>query len=470
MVAHSPPYPQPPQAPDAGVAHAAPGSEAVLEGWCRGCAAPLPRLHEEPKAPGRCPACASPKLVYHAEINCLSIAHLDCDAFYAAVEKRDDPSLHGQPVIIGGGQRGVVATACYLARAFGVRSAMPMFKARAACPDAVVIKPNMAKYAAESRRIRAILDSATPLVEMISIDEGFLDLAGTERLHGASPALTLVRLQRQIASEVGISVSVGLSFNRFLAKIASERDKPNGFAVIGRAEAVSFLAGQPVTILPGVGPAMAARLARDGLQKIGDLARRPDAELARRYGDMGLRLARLARAEDARPVRTDAPRKSVSSETTLAQDLSDPAALEAVLWRVCLRTADRAKSAGVCGRAVTLKVKTARFRSLTRRTTLAQPSQLADVLFEISRPLLLGVLDDAPFRLIGVGLADLSPAGDAGDTQARLGDLLSAADPQAPRREARERAMDGLRARFGDDAIVKGRSFKPAAKDDPESA
>ena len=188
-----------------------------------------------------CYFCGSPKLIDHNEINQLDIAHIDCDAFYASVEKRDDKSLVDKPLIIGGGSRGVVATACYIARIYGVHSAMPMFKALKACPNAVVIKPDMSKYSDVSKQVRKLMLEVTPLVEPVSIDEAFLDLSGTERLHHASPAETLVRLASKIHNEIGITVSIGLSYNKFLAKVASDINKPKGFSMIGKIEAKVFI-------------------------------------------------------------------------------------------------------------------------------------------------------------------------------------------------------------------------------------
>ncbi|MGD2131868.1 MAG: DNA polymerase IV [Maricaulaceae bacterium] len=416
-------------------------------GWCRDCLAPVPAL-----APPRCSDCGSRRFAVHPEIATLSIAHIDCDAFYAAVEKRDDPSLAERPLIIGGGRRGVVSTACYIARAFGVHSAMPMFKALELCPDATVLKPQMAKYVAESKRVRALMDEITPIVEPLSIDEAFLDLSGTERVHHAPPALTLIRLQTRIEEEVGITVSVGLAPNKFLAKIASDLDKPRGFSVIGAAEAEDFLADKPVSIIYGVGPAMANALAKDGYHKIKDLRRASERELANRYGETGLRLYRLARGEDARAVNTTRGRKSISSETTFNQDLHRLEDLEAALWRLCVRMTDSAKAKGWAGRTVTLKLKTSDHRIRTRRRTLEQPTQLAETAFRVTQELLRPEADGQPYRLIGAGLSDLEPAGpDAAD-------LL---DPGAARRAAAERAADKARARFGDDAVQKGRGLRP---------
>jgi DNA polymerase-4 len=437
---------------------AAPGwrDHALQPGWCRDCVTPL-----SSDAGERCTACGSRRTIRHAEINALAIAHLDCDAFYATIEKRDDPSLADQPVIVGGGVRGVVSTCCYIARAYGVRSAMPMFKARQLCPEAVVVPPNMAKYAAESRRVRALLDEITPLIQPLSIDEAFLDLSGTERLHHAPPAATLLKLQSRIAQEIGITVSIGLAPNKFLAKIASDLDKPNGFSVVGAAEALDFLADKPVSVIFGVGPEFAKTLARDGFHRIRDLRRAEERELAARYGEMGLRLHRLAWAKDARSVNASEERKSISAETTFDADLSRLADLEAALWRLAVKVTDRAKASALAGGVVTLKLKTADHRIRTRRRTLPDPTQLADVVFAQSRALLADEADGARFRLIGVGLSDLSAAGpDAGD-------LL---DPQKLRRAAVERAVDKARARFGEDAVSKGRGRRDAAPEDGSAA
>ena len=267
-----------------------------MAGFCRDCLTPVGA------GATRCPACGGPRLLRHPELDKLTVAHLDCDAFYAAVEKRDDPSLADKPVIVGGGKRGVVSTACYVARIRGVHSAMPMFQALKVCPDAVVIRPNFEKYVAVSRQVRDLMVATTPLVEPLSIDEAFMELAGTERLHRAPASLALARLQKRIEDEIGITVSIGLSFNKFLAKVASDLNKPRGFSVIGEAEAVSFLADKPVGLIWGVGKAMQVRLAADGIRTIGALQRIDEAELARRYGSMGLRLARLSHARDSRPV------------------------------------------------------------------------------------------------------------------------------------------------------------------------
>lgn len=376
---------------------------------------------------------------------------MDCDAFYASIEKRDNPEIAHRPVIVGGGVRGVVSAACYVARMYGVRSAMPMFKALKACPDAVVVKPSMHKYAAEGRRIKDMMLDLTPLVEPLSIDEAFLDLTGTARLHERTPAQSLIKLQNRIHKEVGVTVSVGLSFNKFLAKTASDLDKPFGFAVLGHQDATEFLLDKPVGFIFGVGPAFARSLAKVGIKTIADVRRRDDNFMMKKFGESGLRLARLARAEDRRKVSPGSARKSISSETTFNEDISNPETLKDRLWMLSVKTADRAKATQLAGRVVTLKLKTQQFESVTRRRTLSQPVQLADAIYKALEPLLEKEANGRKFRLLGAGIADLSaPLGDGGD-------LL---DPGSMKRGLAERASDTARDKFGKDAIVKGREFR----------
>jgi DNA polymerase-4 len=389
----------------------------------------------------------------HDELWDLSIAHMDCDAFYASVEKRDNPAIRDQPVIVGGGQRGVVSTCCYIARIHGVRSAMPMFQALKLCPQAVVVKPRMGVYIEASRAIRAMMEKLTPAIEPLSLDEAFLDLTGTTRLHGAPPAVMLAGLVRQMETELGLTGSIGLSHNKFLAKIASDLDKPKGFSVIGRAEAESFLLPKPVKIIWGVGTAMQASLERAGIRTIADLRRWDQADLTARFGQMGGRLYHLARGQDRRRVQRDAAVKSISKETTFFEDTGDAELLDGHIWRLACQVADRAKAKDMAGRTVTLKLKRSDFSSITRRTTLPDSTQLADRIYRTARILFDQAGQAGPFRLIGVGISDLTPAAQADQSA----DLL---DPDAPKRAAAERASDVIRARFGKDAIVKGRSLR----------
>ncbi|MGF1623597.1 MAG: DNA polymerase IV [Alphaproteobacteria bacterium] len=415
-----------------------------MAGLCRDCGAATGET-------GRCLACGSPRCIRHPELLTLSIAHIDCDAFYASVEKRDNPELADKPVIIGGGHRGVVSAACYRARLYGVRSAMPMYKALRACPQAVVIKPNMARYVEVGRQVRSLMEALTPLVEPLSIDEAFLDLSGTERLHGHKPAWLLIDLIRRIEQEIGVTASVGLSYNKFLAKVASDLDKPRGFAVIGRAEAQDFLDRQPASIIWGVGPKLAQALARDGYATIADLRAASCDRLVARYGEMGLRLHHLARGEDQRAVKPDRPAKSISAETTFDDDLSAFADLRGRLWPLCEKVSERLKTGGLAGRTATLKLKTADFRTVTRSHRLPRPTQLADILFRHGEAALAKAIDQGPFRLIGIGAADLVGAADA--------DGLDLADPGAQRRAQVERAIDSVRLKIGRDAIRRGRGL-----------
>ncbi len=419
-----------------------------MTGFCRECFA---AVGDTP----RCESCGSPRLLRHPELDSLSIAHVDCDAFYAAVEKRDDPSLRDKAVIVGSGHRGVVTTACYIARLSGVHSAMPMFKALAMCKDAVVIKPNMAKYAAVSRELRHLMLSTTPLVEPLSLDEAFLDLSGTERVHRQPPAQTLAHLAARVERDIGISISVGLSYNKSLAKLASDLEKPRGFAVIGRAEALDFLKPRRVGDIWGVGKAMQARLAADNITLIGQLQRREEIDLMARYGAMGKRLYHFARGEDDRPVSPDHETKSISAETTFNTDLSGGAELGKILWPLCERVSARLKRQDLAGRTVTVKLKTARFKSRTRAVTLPDPTQLAETLFQAATPLLAAECDGTAFRLLGVGVSHL-------DIAARA-DPPSLLDPGSGRRAEVERVIDSVRARFGDQAIGKGRGLNAKA-------
>jgi len=405
------------------------------------------------KGAARCPECRSPRLVTHPELDQLTIAHMDCDAFYASVEKRDNPALRDLPVIVGGGTRGVVSTCCYLARIKGVRSAMPMFQALKLCPEATVVKPRFPAYVEASRAIRAMMERLTPSIEPLSLDEAFLDLTGTHRLHGATPAVLLAGLTRKMETELGLTGSVGLSHNKYLAKIASDLDKPRGFSVIGRAETEAFLKPKPVRIIWGVGTATQAALDAAGIRTISDLLRWDRADLCARFGSMGDRLFSLARGQDTRRVSRDEKLKSISKETTFFEDTADPDLLDGHIWRLAEQVADRAKAKGLSGRTVTLKLKTGDFQLVTRRHSLNDPTQLTDRIYRAARDLFDHAGSKGPFRLIGVGISDLAPEAEADLS----GDLL---DPDARKRAAAERATDAIRARFGAEAIIRGRSLR----------
>jgi len=413
---------------------------------CRDC------LAEYEAEAGACRRCGSDRLARHPELGRLTTAHIDCDAFYATVEKRDDPSLVDKPVLVGGGKRGVVSTACYIARKFGPRSAMPMYKALQLCPHAVVIKPNMAKYKEVSRAVHKVFDAATPLIEALSLDEAFLDLTGTAKLFNRSAAATLAHVAREIEREIRITVSIGLSYNKFLAKLASDLDKPRGFTVIGRSDAVSVLHDLPLTRLPGVGPALADRLKVGGLFTVGDVQRRSFEEMGLLYGETGTYIARLAQGIDERHVNNDREAKSVSAETTFNEDIRDPAKLRRILWSLSERVAERLKAKQIAGRTVSLKLKTTRFKTLTRNHRLGAPTQLAETIFREAEAMLLKEATGPLFRLIGVGVDQLCDADGADPT-----DLFSMGKAGTRSAEV-ERAMDTVRAKFGRTAIRKGRA------------
>jgi DNA polymerase-4 len=399
----------------------------------------------------KCSGCNSLNIISHEEIKILNIAHIDCDSFFCSVEKRDNPEIRNKPVIVGGGKRGVVSAACYNARIYGVRSAMPMYQALKLCPSAVVITGNIQKYKKVGLLIKSMMQELTPLVEPLSIDEAFLDLKGTKKIHKMDPCQVLVRLQNNIINEVGITVSVGLSYNKFLAKSASDLNKPNGFAIIGKNEAINFLSEKPVSFIYGVGPSFENKLKQVGINKISDIRTWTDKEMFIKFGESGLRIAKLARAEDKRPVKSHKKRKSISSETTFNNDISSLDTLSDILWKVSLATADRSKSLNLAGYTITLKLKTSNFKTITRRRTLPQGTQLADTIFNTCLPLLEGEAKGQKFRLIGVSISSLSkPLGDHGF-------LL---DPMALKRGKAERVTDSIRSKFGRNSLIKGRQYK----------
>jgi DNA polymerase IV len=416
---------------------------------CRDCM----KRHSEDST--RCPRCGSPRTIDLKAAAGLEIAHIDCDAFYASVEKRDHPDLRDKPVIVGGsGPRAVATTCCYIARTFGVRSAMPMSRARALCPDAVVLPPDMGKYARVGRQIRLRMQELTPLVEPLSIDEAFLDLTGCEGPNGADAAETLARFARQVEAEIGVTVSVGLSYCKFLAKLASDLDKPRGFAVLSRNHAKAWLAPQSVERLWGVGKVGRQRLERLGFRVIGDLQRIDEREALARLGEDGLRLWRLGQGRDDRRVTAERETKSVSSETTFDSDVSDKAELTRILLVHCDRVAARLRKEGLSARGVTLKLRLPDFSLRTRSRAGLKATQLAPRLFAAARPLLDAQPDEAAYRLLGIAATDLGPA-EAAD------DLIA---PDGGREKIREAAIASLRDRFGATAVQRGLTFRPGPK------
>jgi DNA polymerase-4 len=427
---------------------------AIADGptcFCRDC------LNDLDITAKRCRACGSPRLVRHHALPSLTFAHIDCDAFYATVEKRDNPELADKPVIVGGGKRGVVSAACYISRTYGVRSAMPMFKALDLCPSAVVIRPDMAKYVRVGREMRRAMQALTPLVEPLSIDEAFLDLGGTQRVHGMIPAKVLARFAQTIEREIGVTVSVGLSCNKFLAKIASDLDKPRGFATLDQEDARTMLADKPVNFIFGVGPATQERLVQRGFRLIADLQRADETELMKQFGAEGQRLWRLARGIDDRRVVADRGAKTISNETTFENDIRDFATLERLLWRLSEKVSSRLKSSELAGSTITLKLKTADFRQRTRSQSIHAPTQLAAKIFAISREMLAKEIDGTAFRLMGTGVSALRPGSQAHDT-----DMLDRRSADA------ERAIDGLRKKFGNAAVIRGIAYEGPEKTEEE--
>ena len=418
------------------------GARGVATCFCRDC------LSDLDARAARCGECGSPRLLRHHALSRLALAHVDCDAFYATVEKRDNPEIADKPVIVGGGKRGVVSAACYIARTYGVRSAMPMFKALALCPSATVISPDMAKYVRVGREVRRAMEALTPLVEPLSIDEAFLDLSGTERVHGMTPAKVLARFAREVERHIGITVSVGLSSNKFLAKIASDLDKPRGFAALDQDEARAMLADKPVGFIFGVGPATQEKLSQRGFRTIGDLQRADEVELMKQFPTDGRRLRRLARGIDDRRVVPDRGAKTISSETTFEADIGDFATLEKLLWQLSEKVSTRLKNGNLAGLTITLKLKTADFRQRTRSQSIATPTQLATKIFAVSREMLAREIDGTVFRLMGTGVSALRPGTEADDT-----DMLDRRAAHA------ERAIDDLRKKFGADAVIRGIAY-----------
>lgn len=407
-----------------------------------------------PKKQFRCPNCRSPKLLSHPELEQLSIAHMDCDAFYASVEKRDNPQVSDKPVIVAhDGARSVVSTCCYMARMYGVRSAMPLFKAKELCPEGIIIKPRMEVYSAVSKEIHSYFRMLTPMIEPLSLDEAFLDLTGTQNLHHRSAAKSMAWLAMEIKNNIGITVSVGLSYNKSLAKLASDLDKPFGFSVIGKQEAKDFLAPRPVGNIWGVGKALNKKLIAEGITTIGQLQHRKEADLIARYGVMGSRLFNFSRGIDTRAVKSESKSKSISNETTFATDVSDYKILKQRLWPLCERVSERLKKADKAGKTITLKLKTSNFKTLTRSHSLDQPTQLAETLYRDVLLQLEKIVDgQLKFRLIGVGISSFGKVEDAD-----IPDLL---DAKTDKIKDVEKAIDAVRAKFGSTSIGKGRGLK----------
>ena len=374
------------------------------------------------------------------------ILHVDMDAFYASVEERDDPTLAGKPIAVGGaGPRGVVMSASYQARAFGVRSAMPSVRARRLCPDLVFVPPDFDRYKTESDRVMAVLGSFTPLVEPISLDEAFLDVTGAERMFG-SPEEIAHRIRDRVRSERSLTCSVGVAPNKFLAKLASAHAKPDGVVVVPADAIRAFLDPLPVQDLWGVGEQTAASLDRLGVRTVADLLALPGGVLERALGPgPATHLNGLARGVDDRPVVPHEPAKQVSAENTFERDLDSPADIKREILRLAERVAGRLRASGLSARTVTLKVRFANFSTITRSRTLAEPTDAAAKLFATAHDLYGRLSLSRPrIRLLGVAATGLSAGGVT--EQLQMGE-------RPDRWRTADRAMDTLRKRFGGDAV-----------------
>ena len=398
-----------------------------------------------------CDKCYSVNIISNDEIENLNIAHVDCDAFYASIEKRDNPNYKNNPLIIGGGKRGVVATACYIARTKGVKSAMPMYKALKLCPEAIIIKPNIQKYKKASDKINKLMKEMTPLVEPLSLDEAFLDLSGTTRLHKKIPAVLLAELSKKIIEEVGISVSIGLSYNKFLAKICSDIDKPRGFSIINKEEAPNYLQDKPVELLWGVGKTLKHKLNNDGIKTIGQIKEMKLNEVISKYGAIGSHIFKLSNAEDNRVIKPFRKVKSISHETTFDKDTNDEVFLKKILWDLCEKVSNRSKNKGLGGNTINIKIKTKDFKLISRSITIDEPTQIEEIIFQAAKLLLLREINTNKFRLLGVGLSNLK--------EAEICDLYDLINIDSNRDKKIEFAMDSIRNRFGINLIKKGRSI-----------
>ena len=383
-----------------------------------------------------------------------SILHVDLDAFFAAVEQLDDARLRGRPVVVGGlGARGVVSTASYEARVFGVRSAMPMSRARKACPHATFLSPRMSRYAEKSREVMAILASVSPLVEQLSIDEAFVDVAGAGRLLGDPPVIA-AKIRRRVHDESGLTGSVGVATTKFLAKLLSDEAKPDGMRVVEPGAETAFLAPLPVSRLWGVGPATRKKLERMGLRTIGDVAALDEQILVHALGaSLGAHLSALARNDDPREVVPEREVKSIGAEETFATDLRRAPECDRELVRLTDRACARLRASGLRARTVNLKIRFADFDTRTRARTVDEPTDLSTVVLEVARELLAQFDVRRGVRLLGVSLSQLTTQAVVQETLDLTGDADDEHRVRSERRAAVERAVDEVRGRFGVRAV-----------------
>ncbi|MDF2873861.1 MAG: dinB 2 [Sporomusa sp.] len=374
------------------------------------------------------------------------IIHVDMDAFYAAVEQRDNPELRGCPVIIGGtGTRGVVATASYEARKLGVRSAMSAVEAKRRCPQGVFLAPNHEKYSQVSHEILNIFTEFSPIVEPLSLDEAFLDVTGMEGLF-ASPVDIAVKIKERIQTELNLTASAGVAPNKFLAKLASDMRKPDGLMVIRPDQVAQVLAGIPVTRLWGVGQATAQTLDKLGLKTIGQVAQADPEKLAKHCGQLGYIIHQLANGQDERPVISDWQPKSIGKENTFAEDIQDREELKAQLWTLVEKVGWRLRRQGLSGRTITVKVRFASFRTITRSKTLVVAANLDETIYRIAEEMLANVTLSEGVRLLGVTVSGFVTAGGQ----------MSLFDQGDEKSMAVAKAVDTLKERFGEGAVTRG--------------
>ena len=381
------------------------------------------------------------------------ILHVDMDAFYASVEQRDDPALRGKPLVVGGGgNRGVVAAASYESRRFGIRSAMPMREARRRCPDLLQVRPRMDHYQAVSRQIFAIFREFTPLVEGLSLDEAFLDVSASQTLFGDARRIA-ESIKERILVDTRLTASVGVAPNKFLAKIASDLDKPDGLVVVTQENAAEILGGLPVEAIPGIGRVTLGKLLKQDIRRIADLRAAPDAVLERIFGRYAGRMRDRANGLDERPVVADRDDKSISAEQTFDVDLGDRGALDAKLLELTERVTARMRAKHLAAGTVQVKIRQSDFRTFTRQCRLAPPSGSTDRVYAAARDLLARWMHEHPqvsIRLLGVGGSDLGPAAQQDLFEPAAEDGVSPMD----------RAVDDIRDRFGSSALARARNLK----------
>ena len=405
-----------------------------------------------PVKPSRCAKCRSPRLRMHPELETLHIAHVDCDSFYASVEKLDHPELASKAVAVGNRERGVVAACCYIARSYGIKSAMPMFQILKLCPDIVIMPARMERYQEIGLQIRDLFKQTTPAIEPLSIDEAFLDLSGLGSLTGKKPCEILAELIIRIKSETDIQVSAGLSANKFLAKTASDLEKPKGYSIIGQEEAQEFLSKRPIESMFGVGKSMANKLHSIGVQTIGDLTRYEHDALIKQFGVYGQSLYYFARGLDTRPVASSEKQKSIGKEHSYGQNIIDIKILDKHLYFTATEVTDTLKAQNLVAAIITLKLRDNKGKAITRSTTLTTPTNLCNIVYKALRPILYRTVDGyTPYRLLGISTTNLTPFNGM--------DYMDLGDPNHLKNATKERLIDKINEKVGKKIIITGKDI-----------